>query len=74
MNPAPIPDIPCLPGILPFKTCDSNGSTATICTSAFCSLKYLAHPVIVPPVPTPATKISNLPSRSSSICFPVIFS
>ena len=47
-------------------------STATILMSGFFSLRYLPTPVIVPPVPTPATKISTLPSVSFQISGPVV--
>ena len=40
--------------------------------SGFFSFKYLPVPVMVPPVPTPATKISTLPSVSCQISGPVV--
>ena len=38
----------------------------------FCSFKYSPTPVTVPPVPTPAIKISTLPSVSFQISGPVV--
>ena len=42
-------------------------------TPGFFSLRYPPTPVIVPPVPTPATKISTSPPVSSHISGPVVF-
>jgi hypothetical protein len=50
------------PGLPPERTGLSDGSTATILISGFCSRKYLPAPVIVPPVPTPDTKMSTCTS------------
>ena len=47
-------------------------STATTRTVGFCAFRYSATPVSVPPVPTPATKMSTLPSVSSQISGPVV--
>lgn len=68
----PIPWILCGP---PFPTDNTGlpaGSTATTLTSGFFSFKNCPTPVIVPPVPTPATKISTFPSVSSQISGPVV--
>ena len=54
------------------KTGEEAGSTAITLIFGFCSFKYLPTPDIVPPVPTPATKTSTLPSRSSYISGPVV--
>ena len=67
MNPAPIPCILCAPGCPPERTGELSGSTATICMLGFCFFNPSATPVSVPPVPTPATKISTFPSVSSHI-------
>ncbi len=48
------------------------GSTAMTCTSSFFDFKYSPTPVTVPPVPTPAMKISTSPSVSSQISGPVV--
>ena len=64
-NPAPIPRILCAPGVPLDNTGLVAGSTATILTFGFFSFKYSPTPVTVPPVPTPATKISTLPSVCS---------
>ena len=55
------------------KTAEVAGSTATIFTLGFCDFKYSPTPVIVPPVPTPATNISTLPSVSHHTSGPVVF-
>ena len=54
------------------STGEAAGSTATTCTCGFCALRYAPTPVIVPPVPTPATKISTVPSVSAQISGPVV--
>ena len=54
------------------RTGEVSGSTATTFTSLFCDFKYCPTPVTVPPVPTPATKISTLPSVSAQISGPVV--
>ena len=61
----------------PFFACvmtgDSTGSTAILQRGFFrtCSI-YRLTPVIVPPVPTPETRMSTLPSVSSQISGPVV--
>mmetsp|Transcript_51349 Transcript_51349/g.123929 ORF Transcript_51349/g.123929 Transcript_51349/m.123929 type:complete len:205 (+) Transcript_51349:1344-1958(+) len=72
MKPAPIPWILCGPGLPPDKTALSTGSTATICKLGFKGLRYWPQPVNVPPVPTPPTRMSTLPSVSSQISGPVV--
>mmetsp|Transcript_15471 Transcript_15471/g.31949 ORF Transcript_15471/g.31949 Transcript_15471/m.31949 type:complete len:260 (-) Transcript_15471:176-955(-) len=72
IKPAPIPWILWGPGFPPERTADSVGSTATICREGFSGLRYCPHPVIVPPVPTPPTKMSTLPSVSAQISGPVV--
>lgn len=57
-KPAPIPCILCGPAFSPDKIADFSGSTATTLMLGFNSFNLFPIPVIVPPVPTPATKIS----------------
>ena len=71
-NPAPIPWILCGPPLPSERTGEVAGSTATILISGFCSFRYSPTPVSVPPVPTPATKKSTLPSVSFQISGPVV--
>ena len=47
-------------------------STPITWTSGFCSLRYLAVPLIVPPVPTPTTQWVILPSVWRQISGPVV--
>ena len=54
------------------RTGEVAGSTATTLTPGFLLLRYWPTPVMVPPVPTPATKMSTLPSVSSQISGPVV--
>ena len=61
-----VPEVPLL------STGEEAGSTATTFTSGFWLLRYSPTPVMVPPVPTPATKISTLPSVSCQISGPVV--
>ena len=72
MNPAPMPWILWGPGAPPLMTGDSAGSTATTRMAGFFSFRYLPTPLIVPPVPTPATKTSILPPVASQISGPVV--
>ena len=62
----------CAPATPLLRTGDEAGSTATTLTLGFCSLRNLPVPVSVPPVPTPATKMSTCPSVSSQISGPVV--
>ena len=55
-KPAPMPCILCAPATPVDSTAEVAGSTATTFTPGTFSLRYLPTPVIVPPVPTPATK------------------
>jgi len=48
------------PFLPPDSTGDAAGSTATNCTEG-CVPDDLGNPVMVPPVPTPATKMSIFP-------------
>ena len=70
-KPAPIPWIPWGPAWPSDNTGLVAGSTATTFTFGFWSFKYLPVPLTVPPVPTPATKISTFPSVSFQISGPV---
>ena len=56
---------------VPPEYTEPSGSAATICTAGFCALRYRATPVMVPPVPTPATKCVTLPSVCRQISGPV---
>ena len=67
-----MPWILCGPGCAAERIGDSCGSTATTCTPGFRFFRYAPTPVIVPPVPTPATKMSTSPSVSSQISGPVV--
>jgi len=71
-KPAPIPWILCGPGLPPEMTGDSVGSTAITLSSGFSGRRYWAHPVSVPPVPTPETRKSILPPVSLQISGPVV--
>ena len=79
MKPAPIPWILCGPGFSswPASFCVitglSSGSTATLRIGLLLTcLMYRETPVMVPPVPTPRTNTSILPSVSSQISGPVV--
>ena len=79
LKPAPMPWILCGPGlgVSPARTAVSTGewagSTATDQMAFFFSfLRYFVTPVMVPPVPTPATKMSIFPSVSFQISGPVV--
>jgi len=63
-KPAPIPWIYAV-GFASGYTGDAAGSTAMALNPGFFCFKTSATPVIVPPVPTPATRISTLPSVSA---------
>ena len=59
-NPAPMPWILCGPGWPPDSTGESSGSTATIRSDGLRGFSTWPTPVMVPPVPTPATNTSML--------------
>ncbi|MBT9162661.1 MAG: hypothetical protein DDT27_01220 [Dehalococcoidia bacterium] len=67
-----MPCILCGPGCLPAKTWEPSGSTAIAVKPGFLGLITPATPVIVPPVPTPETRISTLPSVSLQISSAVV--
>ena len=67
-----MPWILCGPGVPPLRIGDSSGSTAMICTPGLRSLSTWPTPVIVPPVPMPATKMSTSPSVSRQISSAVV--
>mmetsp|Transcript_21254 Transcript_21254/g.54124 ORF Transcript_21254/g.54124 Transcript_21254/m.54124 type:complete len:207 (+) Transcript_21254:352-972(+) len=72
-KPAPMPWILCGPWCLPpVSTGLLTGSSATNWHSGLSGLMYCAQPVSVPPVPTPATKMSISPSVSAQISGPVV--
>ena len=71
-KPAPIPWILCGPAFPSESTGESAGSRATILMFGFCERRYSPTPVRVPPVPTPAMKMSTSPSVSSQISGPVV--
>ena len=60
------------PGARPESTAELAGSTATTRQSGLRSLSTSPAPVIVPPVPTPATNTSTWPSSASQISGPVV--
>src|SRR5207302_1992688 len=51
---------------------EERGSTATICSAGLRSRRYSPTPVMVPPVPTPATSASTRPSSARSISGPEV--
>ncbi len=67
-----MPCILCGDGLPPERTGLSAGSTATALNDAFLGLMYWQMPVIVPPVPTPETRMSTRPSVSFQISGPVV--
>mmetsp|Transcript_66050 Transcript_66050/g.149075 ORF Transcript_66050/g.149075 Transcript_66050/m.149075 type:complete len:206 (+) Transcript_66050:536-1153(+) len=71
-KPAPIPCILWGPAAPPDRTADSAGSTATVFMLGFMGLRNCEQPVMVPPVPTPATSTSISPSHCSQISGPVV--
>ena len=71
-KPAPIPWILCGPGAPPESTGELAGSTATTSASGARSFSIRPTPVIVPPVPTPATKAPICPSVSRQISSAVV--
>ena len=72
-NPAPMPCILWDPALPPDRTGESFGSTATIFIAGLCFFSPVPTPLMVPPVPTPATNISILPSVSLHISSDVVF-
>ena len=78
MKPAPMPWIVCRPGLIgsPASFCEITGllagSTATTLRSGFLAFSASPQPVIVPPVPTPQTRMSICPSVSSQISAAVV--
>ena len=71
-NEAPIPWMPWTPNFPPASTGEFAGSTATIRTPLTFSRSTSPTPVIVPPVPTPATKASSWPPVASRISSAVV--
>lgn len=71
-KPAPMPWILWGPDLPPERTGEVEGSTAMICTSGLSSLRRLPTPLTVPPVPTPAMKMSTAPSVSRQISSAVV--
>ena len=67
-----MPWIGCGPFWPPDSTGDAAGSTAMTCTPGLRSLSTWPTPVMVPPVPTPAMKMSTWPSVSSQISSAVV--
>ncbi len=61
----------CGPALPPLNTGESAGSTAAMYTALFFSFKKRPAPVMVPPVPTPATKAATSPQVSRQISGPV---
>ncbi len=74
MKPAPMPWILCGPGAPPDRTGESVGSTAIIFTEGFLAFSAWPTPVMVPPVPTPATTTSTAPAVSFQISSAVVAS
>jgi hypothetical protein len=71
-KPAPMPWIGCGPRLPPESTGLAAGSTAITWTPGFFALSASPTPVTVPPVPTPATKMSTWPSVSAQISSAVV--
>ena len=72
VKPAPIPWILCGPGCPPEITGLASGSTATV-KSSLRPLITSETPVIVPPVPTPDTNASIVPSVADQISSAVVW-
>ena len=51
---------------------DPSGSAPMIRTAGFCSFRYRPMPVMVPPVPRPATKCVTRPAVCRQISGPVV--
>ena len=49
-----------------------NSMPAPTCTLGFCSLRNLPVPEMVPPVPTPPTRMSTVPPEAAQISGPVV--
>src|SRR5664280_1971431 len=71
-KPAPMPWMGCGPFCPPDSTGEAAGSTAMTCTEGLRSFSTSPTPVMVPPVPTPATKMSTSPSVSSQTSSAVV--
>src|SRR3990172_2227344 len=69
---APMPWMPVRPGLPPASTGERAGSTATTRIFGSCCLSTSPTPVMVPPVPTPATKASTWPSVAFRISWAVV--
>jgi hypothetical protein len=69
---APMPWILCGPGAPPLRIGESLGSTPMIRMDGLRSFNSWPAPVMVPPVPMPATSRSTAPSVSSQISTPVV--
>ena len=71
-KPAPMPWIVCGPFTPPDRTGEASGSTAIALKDGLRALMTSPTPVIVPPVPTPETRMSTLPSVSRQISSAVV--
>ncbi len=67
-----MPWILCGPGWPPDSTGEASGSTATMCTDGLRFFSTWPTPVMVPPVPMPATKMSTDPCVSFQISSAVV--
>jgi hypothetical protein len=72
MKPAPMPWIGCGPRWPPESTGLASGSTAITLSAGLRAFSTSPTPVIVPPVPTPDTKMSIWPSVSRQISSAVV--
>ena len=72
MKPAPIPWMGCGPLAPPERTAEASGSTATQRNPGLRALITSPTPVMVPPVPMPATRMSTFPSVSRQISSAVV--
>ena len=72
MKPAPMPWIGCGPRCPPESTGEASGSTATQRNDGLRALITSPTPVMVPPVPMPATRMSARPSVSRQISSAVV--
>ncbi len=73
-KPAPIPWMRCGPGTARPRAPASRAARRRrrAARGLTCSRRYSPDPVIVPPVPTPATSTSTWPSRARAISGPVV--